>query len=29
MLNDNYRVNDVDAEFDQTVDYIEQMYAKM
>ncbi len=29
MPNDNNRVNDIDAEFDETVDYIEQMYAKM
>ncbi len=29
MPNDNYRVNDIDAEFDETVDYIEQMCAKM
>ncbi len=29
MPNDNYRVNDVDAEFDEAVDYIEQMYTKM
>ncbi len=29
MPNDNYRVNDVDAEFDEIVYYIEQMYAKM
>ncbi len=25
MRNVNYRVNDIDAEFDETVDYIEQM----
>ncbi len=29
MPNDNYRVNIVDAEFDETVDYIEQMYSEM
>ncbi len=29
MPNDNYKVNDVDAESDETVHYIEQIYAKM